>query len=221
MYPENEKMKYRAIIFDLDGTLTDTLDDLFISVNHALRSCSLPERSLEEVKRFVGNGVRKLIERAVPEGTEAAVLEQCFDAFRAHYVIHCQDHTQLYHGIASLLTALNAKGYRMAVVSNKLQAGVTELASTFFNGVIDVAIGEQPGIPRKPAPDMVQVALTQLGVTPSEAVYVGDSDVDLQTAANAGLPCISVLWGFRSRDFLVAHGATVLAETPQDILSLV
>ena len=149
------------------------------------------------------------------------MTEMCFEAFKAHCVIHCQDNTCLYPGIASLLTTLHAKGYRMAVVSNKLQKGVTELANTFFHGVIDVAIGEQPGIPRKPAPDMVQAALDGLGVYASEAVYVGDSDVDLQTASNAGLPCISVLWGFRSRDFLIAHGASLMVETPKDILSLV
>ena len=214
-------MKYKAIIFDLDGTLTDTLEDLFISTNYALRSCNLPERRLDEIRRFVGNGVQKLIEKAVPEGTDRTVLERCFETFRAHYVIHCQDHTCLYPGIASLLIALHAKGYLMAVVSNKIQTGVTELARTFFHGVIDVAIGEQAGIPRKPAPDMVQAALSRLGVTASEAVYVGDSEVDLLTAANAGLPCISVLWGFRSRDFLLAHGASILAECPQDVLSLV
>ena len=221
MHPEKKQMKYKAIIFDLDGTLTDTLEDLFISVNYALRSCGLPERSLDEVRRFVGNGVRKLIERAVPEDTGLTMLEKCFDTFRAHYVIHCQDHTCLYPGIATLLMSLHAKGYRMAVVSNKLQSGVNELARTFFHGVIDVAIGEQQGIPRKPAPDMVEAALGQLGVSKDEAIYVGDSDVDLQTAANAGLPCISVLWGFRTRDFLVAHGATTFAETPQDVLGLV
>jgi phosphoglycolate phosphatase len=215
------KMKYKAIIFDLDGTLTDTLEDLFLSVNHALRSCSLPERSLDEVRKFVGNGVRKLIERSVPEGTQSTVLEKCFEAFRAHYIIHCQDHTCLYPGIATLLMTLHARGYRMAVVSNKLQTGVDELARTFFKGIIDVAIGEQQGIPRKPEPDMVEAALSQLGVSKEEVIYVGDSDVDLQTASNAGLPCISVLWGFRSRDFLVAHGATILAEKPQDVLSLV
>ena len=214
-------MKYKAIIFDLDGTLTDTLEDLFLSVNHALKNCGFPERSLDEVRRFVGNGVRKLIERAVPEDTDARTLEQCYEIFCAYYMIHCQDHTCLYPGIASLLTALHAKGYKMAVVSNKLQAGVDELADTFFNGVIDVAIGEQPNVPRKPAPDMVQLALERLGVEASEAVYVGDSDVDLQTAFNAGLPCISVLWGFRNRDFLVAHGATAFAEQPQDLLKLV
>lgn len=214
-------MKYKAIIFDLDGTLTDTLEDLFLSVNYALRSCGLPLREKNEVRRFVGNGVRKLIERSVPEGTEQRVVEQCFETFQAHYIIHCQDHTQLYPGIATLLTALNAKGYRMAVVSNKIQDGVDELARTFFNGVIHVAIGEQPGIPRKPAPDMVLTALRRLGVEPSEAVYVGDSDVDLQTAANAGLPCISVLWGFRSRDYLACHGATTMVEHPQDLLALV
>ena len=184
-------MKYKAIIFDLDGTLTDTLEDLFLSVNHALRSCSLPERSLDEVRRFVGNGVRKLVERSVPENTDSTLLEKCFEAFRSHYVIHCQDHTCLYPGIAYLLTALHAKGYKMAVVSNKLQAGVDELAASFFGGVIDVAIGERSGIPRKPAPDMVLAALKELGVEPSEAIYVGDSDVDLQTAANSGLPCCS------------------------------
>ena len=214
-------MKYKAIIFDLDGTLTDTLEDLYLSVNHALRSSGLPERQLDEVRRFVGNGVRKLIERSVPEGTDSTKLERCFESFRAYYIIHCQDHTRLYPGIASLLTALHAKGYRMAVVSNKLQKGVDELADLFFNGVIDVAIGEQQGIPRKPEPDMVTQALDRLGVKKEEAIYVGDSDVDLQTASNAGLPCISVLWGFRSRDFLVAHGATLFAETPQDVLSLV
>lgn len=214
-------MKYKAIIFDLDGTLTDTLEDLFLSTNYALRSCDLPERSLDEIRRFVGNGVRKLIERAVPEGTETRMSERCFETFRTHYVVHCQDHTCLYPGIASLLTSLHAKGYLMAVVSNKIQASVTELAHTFFQGVIDVAIGEQTGIPRKPAPDMVQAALAQLGATASEAIYVGDSEVDLLTAANAGLPCISVLWGFRSRDFLLAHGASTLAESPQDILKLV
>ena len=221
LQPERRKMKYKAIIFDLDGTLTDTLEDLYLSVNHALRSCNLPERSLDEVRRFVGNGIRKLIERSVPEGTSIALLERCFEAFRAFYVLHCQDHTRLYPGIASLLTALHAKGYRMAVVSNKLQAGVDELADTFFNGVIDVAIGEQQGIPRKPEPDMVKHALDRLGVKKEEAIYVGDSDVDLQTASNAGLPCISVLWGFRNRDFLVAHGATMLIESPQEVLELV
>ena len=221
LQPERRKMKYKAIIFDLDGTLTDTLEDLYLSVNHALRSCNLPERSLDEVRRFVGNGIRKLIERSVPEDTSIDMLERCFEAFRAYYVIHCQDHTRLYPGIASLLTALHAKGYRMAVVSNKLQAGVDELADTFFNGVIDVAIGEQSGIPRKPEPDMVRHALDRLGVKKEEAIYVGDSDVDLQTASNAGLPCISVLWGFRNRDFLVAHGATMLVESPQEVLELV
>ncbi|MBP5393662.1 MAG: HAD family hydrolase [Bacteroidaceae bacterium] len=214
-------MKYKAIIFDLDGTLTDTLEDLFLSVNYALRSCGLPERSLDEVRRFVGNGVRKLMERAVPTNTAPILMEQCFEQFRAHYMIHCQDHTRLYPGVATLLMTLHAKGYRMAVVSNKLQSGVDELARTFFKGVIDVAIGEQQGIPRKPEPDMVEAALRQLGVSKEEAIYVGDSDVDLQTASNAGLPCISVLWGFRNRDFLIAHGATILAEKPQDVLALV
>ena len=214
-------MKYKAIIFDLDGTLTDTLEDLFLSTNYALRSCCFPERSLSEVRRFVGNGVRKLIERSVPEGTSRMHTDQCFEAFRSHYLLHCQDHTQLYPGIASMLMQLQAKGYRLGVVSNKLQAGVSELMRTYFHGIMDVAVGEQPGIPCKPEPDMVYTALTQLGVKPEEAIYVGDSEVDIETARNAGMACISVLWGFRTHAFLTAHGATQLAATPQDVVRLV
>ena len=214
-------MKFKAIIFDLDGTLTDTLEDLCLSANYALRSMSLPERSPDEIRRFVGNGVKRLIERAVPLGTDPRVTEQCFEYFRAYYVNHCQDHTHLYPGIASLLTSLHAKGYLMAVVSNKLQTAVTELSHAFFGSIIDVAIGERPGIPRKPAPDMVQAALERLGVAASEAVFVGDSDVDIQTASNAGMACISVLWGFSNRNFLLAHGASMLAKSPEDILTLV
>jgi phosphoglycolate phosphatase len=210
----------KTIIFDLDGTLLDTLQDLCLSVNYALRRCGFPERSLEEVRTFVGNGVRMLIHRAVPQDTPQPEEEACFQEFRAHYVLHCQDHTRPYPGIGEMLKSLKEKGHRMGIVSNKLQAGVTELHQAWFQETIDVAVGESEGIRRKPAPDMVFRALSELGSTTDDAVYVGDSDVDLETARQAGIPCISVLWGFRDRAFLSAHCASTFAVQPEEIPSI-
>lgn len=214
-------MKYKAIVFDLDGTLTDTLYDLKESTNYALREMGWPERSLEEVKRFVGNGVRRLMEQAVPSDAEEMEFDECFQLFKSHYVAHCQDHTNLYPGIHELLMALKERGFKMAIVSNKLQAGVNELYHRFFEGLIDVAIGETNEMRRKPFPDMVFSALEKLGVSREEAIYVGDSEVDMATARNAGLPCISVLWGFRDRDFLKEIGAFHMVEKPEEILTIV
>ncbi len=211
---------YKALIFDLDGTLTDSLEDLWLSTNHALRTMGWPERTLDEVRRFVGNGVHLLIERAVPQGTAPDRLEQCFQEFRSHYVEHCMDHTAPYAGITQMLATLDSEGYRMAIVSNKLQAGVSVMHSQHFAQHVHVAIGEHPGVRRKPAPDMVQEAIGRLGVSREECVYVGDSDVDILTARNSGLPCISVLWGFRDREFLLAHGAVTLAAKPSDIIAI-
>lgn len=209
-----------AVIFDLDGTLLNTLDDLADATNHALRHNGLPERTIDEVRHFVGNGVRRLIEQAVPDDIDLVCLEQVFADFKRYYVAHCQDKTCLYPGITEMLNELKSRGYRMAIVSNKLQAGVDELYDRYFRDTVEVAVGERPGIARKPAPDMVNAALSALGIDPFEAIYVGDSDVDLLTAQNSGLPCISVLWGFRDRQFLLAHGATTLAETPADVLRI-
>ena len=210
----------KTIIFDLDGTLLDTLEDLYLSANHALRSCGFPQRTLSEVRNFVGNGVRMLIHRAVPQGIPQPQEEACFQQFRAHYVQHCQDHTRPYPGIQEMLATLKEEGYRMGIVSNKLQAGVTELHEAWFRETIGVAVGESEGIRRKPAPDMVLRALSELGSPVTEAVYVGDSDVDLETARQAGMPCISVLWGFRDRAFLSAHGATTFAGRPDEIAGI-
>lgn len=214
-------MKYKAIVFDLDGTLTDTLYDLMLSTNYALSEMGWPERTLDEVRQFVGNGVRRLMEQAVPSDAEEMEFDMCFSIFQEHYVEHCQDHTALYPGIKELLDELKQRGYKMAIVSNKLQAGVDELYRTFFDGVIDVAIGERPDMKRKPCPDMVNAALKQMGVTAEEAIYVGDSEVDMATARNAGLPCISVLWGFRDQDYLKEIGAFRMVATPQEILEYV
>lgn len=213
-------MKYTTIIWDLDGTLMDTLQDLWLSVNHALRTYRMPKRTYEEVRMFVGNGVRKLMERAVPDGEANPQFGDVFDEFKRHYMQHCKDNTGFYPGISETLKTLKAQGIRMAIVSNKLQAGVTELHHEWFADTIEVAIGEREGIKRKPAPDMVEAALRELGVEKDNAVYVGDSDVDLATALNSGLPCISVLWGFRDRRFLEQHGATCFAEKPEDIITI-
>ena len=213
-------MLVKSIIFDLDGTLTDTLQDLCNSTNYALRQMGWSERSLAEVRRFVGNGVRRLIEHAVPEGVSSADFERCFAIFQEHYLEHCQDTTCLYEGVAEMLREVHAAGYRTAIVSNKLQAGVDELYATYFRGVVDVAVGEREGIRRKPAPDMVELALRELGADKSEAVYVGDSEVDVATAHNSGLPCISVLWGFRDKEQLIEAGATCFISHPRELLPL-
>ena len=213
-------MSYDIYVFDLDGTLLDTLRDLTTSVNHALRSAGMPERTIEEIRWFVGNGVKKLMERAVPEGTDNPRFEEVYQTFRAHYLLHGQDTTVPYDGIMEMLQALKDNGKQIAVVSNKFYKATEELCKHFFGDLVDVAIGEREGIRKKPAPDTVEEALRQLNVHREHAVYVGDSDVDIQTAMNSGLPCISVLWGFRDRDFLLAHGASTLIATPHDLLDI-
>ena len=212
-------MSYDTYIFDLDGTLLDTLQDLATSVNYALRQHHMPEHSIDDVRRFVGNGVRRLMERAVPEGAANPTFEAAFATFREYYMEHSLDTTRPYDGIPELIHELKERGCRMAVVSNKMMAATQELVHHFFPE-IEVAIGEHEaeGIRKKPAPDTVFAAMKQLGQ--GSAVYVGDSDVDLATARNSGLPCISVLWGFRDREFLLAHGATTFVERPMDILDI-
>lgn len=212
---------YKTYIFDLDGTLLDTLGDLAASVNYALRMHRMPEHSIDDVRRFVGNGVWKLMERAIPEGAENSDFEVTFATFRQHYMAHSLDTTKPYEGIPETLEALKAKGCHLAVVSNKMMAATQDLCRHFFPDTIEVAIGENEaaGIRKKPAPDTVFEALRQLGVGQEGAVYVGDSDVDIETARNSGLPCISVLWGFRDRDFLLQHGAKTLISSPSELLS--
>lgn len=212
--------KITTIILDLDGTLLNTLDDLAVSTNHALSNFGLPKRTIDEVRQFVGNGVRLLIERAVPKETPKNIIDAVFATFKAHYAENCMVHTGLYNGVAEMLIQLKEAGYKMAIVSNKIQSGVDELYRNFFAETVTVAVGEREGVARKPAPDMIEIALKELGSTKQETVYVGDSDVDIATAANSGLPCISVLWGFRDREFLVEHGAEIFAERPTDILPI-
>ena len=211
---------YNTYIFDLDGTLLDTLTDLAASCNYALRTHGMPEHSIDDVRRFVGNGVRKLMERAVPDGEVNPDFEATFATFREYYMQHSLDTTKPYPGIEDALTELKACGGRLAVVSNKMMAATVELCRHFFPDTIEVAIGENEaeGIRKKPAPDTVFAALKRLGVSGDNAVYVGDSDVDLATSRNSNLTCISVLWGFRDRDFLLDHGATTLITSPKELL---
>lgn len=211
--------QYSTYIFDLDGTLLDTIQDLATSVNYALSQCHMPERTLDEVRRFVGNGVRLLMIRAVPDGEDNPRFQEAFDIFRSHYLEHSLDTTAPYPGIMEMLQRLKANGKRLAVVSNKFDTATKELIHHFFGNLIEVAIGENEaaGVCKKPAPDTVNEALRQLGVGKENAVYVGDSDVDLQTARNSGLPCISVLWGFRDREFLLENGATTFVQSPDNI----
>ena len=211
---------YSTYIFDLDGTLLDTLADLAASTNYALRKHGMPEHTIDDVRRFVGNGVRKLMERAVPDGADNPLFDKAFATFRQHYMEHSLDTTRPYEGVPEMLAELHERGCHIAVVSNKMMAATQELCRHFFPDTVEVAIGEHEaaGIRKKPAPDTVFAALQSLGVEKYNAVYVGDSDVDIETAANAGLPCISVLWGFRDRDFLIQHGAKTFISAPSELL---
>lgn len=213
-------MTYATYIFDLDGTLLNTLDDLAASVNYAMDVCSMPRRTIEEVRQFVGNGVKRLIELSVPDGVDNPRFDEAFSTFKSHYSTHSLDNTRPYDGVVDVMRVLRDNGKRIAVVSNKFYTATRQLCHHFFGDYVEVAIGESESIRRKPAPDTVVEALRQLGVDDEGAVYIGDSDVDLATARAAHLPCISVLWGFRDKDFLLSHGATTFVSTPADILNI-
>ena len=208
----------KLIIFDLDGTVLDTLADLAAARNYALNKNGLPQRDIAEVRAFVGNGIRKLIERGVPSGTDERTTDAVHADFSAYYALHCAEATAPYEGVRDVISALRQKGLRTAVVSNKIDSAVQLLVQRYFPGDFDFAVGERADVRRKPAPDAVFAALEALGVKKEDAVFVGDSEVDLETAANAGLPCISVTWGFKDRDFLLAHGAKTLIDTPEELL---
>ena len=213
-------MPYQIAIFDLDGTLLDTLEDLYLATNSALEHHALPCRTRDEVRMFVGNGVEMLIRRAVPTGTDEPLIQAVLARFKSTYAVICEDHTRPYPGILDMLTALRERGIRVAVVSNKFDTATKKLCEKYFGNLVEVAIGERAGVRKKPAPDTVTEALRTLGVTVDGAVYIGDSDVDIETARNCAIPCISVTWGLRDEDFLREHGAATLVHTPEELLSL-
>ncbi len=212
--------KITTIIFDMDGTVLNTLDDLTDAVNHVFSQFDLPARSSEDYIKFFGNGIGYAMKCAAPEGTPDSLFDEMIPVFREYYDKHCLDKTRPYDGILELMSTLKEKGYKMAIVSNKIDSAVKELNDRFFSEYVAVAIGEKPGIKRKPAADTVLAALDELGASRSEAVYIGDSEVDLQIAMNSGLSCISVLWGFRDKNLLIENGATVFAKTPEDVLAI-
>ena len=214
-------MKYELIVFDMDGTILDTLEDLKNSMNHTLKLHNMPERTLDEIRSFVGNGIRKLIERAVMPETSAEQIDVIHKDFMKHYEIHCADFTRPYDGINDLIKELRNRGYKTAVVSNKADGAVQDLCVQYFPGLFDLAIGERPEIAKKPAADMVNLALNKLNVSKEKAVYIGDSDVDVATARNSKLDMIAVDWGFRTREFLVEQGAETIVSKPEEILELV
>ena len=214
-------MKYKAVIFDLDGTLLNTLEDLMDAVNYALTKYGYPARTLSEIRAFVGNGVRKLMERALPDGADNPQFELLLGAFRTYYTAHCEDKTHAYDGVIDLMEQLKAAGLKMAIVSNKLDSAVKDLNQSYFKDYVQTAIADKEGVRKKPAPDMVEQALLELQCEKKDTVYIGDSDVDIQTAANAGLACICVSWGFRDASFLRECGAAVIADTPQEVFYLI
>jgi phosphoglycolate phosphatase len=212
-------MRKKIVIFDLDGTLLNTLKDLTISTNYALKACNYPLRTVDEVRQFVGNGVYKLIERAVPSNSSSYAIDKCLTIFKKHYSENMYNNTAPYEGIIDLLKSLKQKGYIVAVVSNKFDNAVKDLCEKYFAGLVDFAAGENEklGIKKKPAPDTVFQVLKKYDLSSKEAVYIGDSEVDVATAAAAGLPCICVLWGFRDRDQIEAAGGKTFVHTPEEL----
>lgn len=213
--------KIDTIIFDLDGTLLNSLEDLRVSVNYALYGFKYPKQTLDMVRRNVGNGIEKLMERSLPDGKDNVNYEVCLEIFKEHYKTHMSVNTKPYPHIIETLAALKSRGYKLAVVSNKFDAAVKPLCQKYFKSLIDVAIGQSKDTKKKPAPDTVYIALDELESSAETSIYVGDSEVDIQTAKNSGMDCISVSWGFKTKEFLEQNGASVIIDTPLEIFNYI
>ena len=209
--------KYDTILFDLDGTVLDTLADLVNSVNHVLETFGFPRRSAAEIRGFLGNGIRKLIERSLSEPVEPERFEEILGCFREYYTAHCEEETKPYPGILLLIEKIRKAGITVGMVSNKNDAAVQALAASFFPGVFDVVVGQREDLAAKPARDMVDFALHQLGADREHCLYVGDSEVDRMTAENAEMDCALVTWGFRDADFLRSLNAEITVSDPGDL----
>lgn len=212
-------MKYKLVIFDLDGTILDTLEDLYLSVNFSLTKNGLPERSRDEVRKFVGNGIRLLIERAVPDDASAEITDKVFSDFKEYYSVHSMDNTKIYEGITEMLDSIKKEGIKIAVVSNKADFAVQKLVHKFFGDRFDFVLGEKASISKKPAPDMVYSALCSTEISAEAAVYVGDSEVDIETARNSGINFVIVDWGFRDSQYLIECGAEKTVSTVTELIS--
>jgi phosphoglycolate phosphatase len=216
-------MKYTTVIFDMDGTVLNTIEDITDSVNYILRKYDLPERTVDEVRHFVGNGARVLMDKAIPSGEQHPLFTEILRDYEAYYEEHCNIKTGPYHHIPELLKELSERGYKLAIVSNKPMGAVKELNEIYFKDYVSVAIGVAEGLRRKPYPDECLKAMEELGSTAGECIYVGDSDVDYKTAVNTGLNCISCLWGFRTREELLEAGvkSEYFVNDPMEILKIV
>ena len=212
-------MKYKLAIFDMDGTILDTLVDLAEAVNYALRKAGLPERSLQEVRSYLGNGMLRLIRLAAPEDASAELLAELKETFTEYYKAHCSANTRPYDGVVELIEELRARGVKTAVVSNKPDFGVQLLVRDYFPTSFDAAVGERTGIAKKPAPDSVNEVLRLLAISREEAVYIGDSEVDIETARNAGMTGVIVTWGFRDEDYLLSLKPDALAHDIKELRS--
>ena len=210
-------MKYKLAIFDMDGTILSTLDDLANGVDYALSENGLPARSKQETRAALGRGVRFLIEQSVPDGLSDAEISKVEEDFLKYYKVHSMDNTRPYDGIVELIKEVRASGIKTAVVSNKIDSAVKELCANFFEGAFDVAYGERIGIPRKPDPKPINAIIDEFGLSKNEVVYIGDSEVDLLTANNAKIDHIIVTWGFRDRAFLERNGAKNLVESMEEL----
>lgn len=213
--------KYDTVIFDMDGTLLNTLEDLADSVNFALEKHGFPFREMDEVRSFVGNGAARLIELCIPDGVNNPQYEECLKVFRRHYSENMQNKTDAYKGIMELLEQLSKENYKIAIVSSKFDKAVKELNKIYFEKYIKIAIGESKGISKKPSPDTVFKALEELGSTADKAIYVGDSEVDVKTAKNSGTICVGVTWGFRDRKVLEEKGADYIIDKPEELLKII
>ena len=213
-------MAYKAVLFDMDGTVLDTLDDLTDAVNYSLERFGLPRVSREHARANLGNGAAYLVRHCLPQGTDQGRTEELIAFYRAYYDAHCRVRTGPYAGILPLMARLKAAGIRQAIISNKPDPAVQELAAHFFPGLLETAVGESPAVRRKPNPDAVLRAVEQMGLEKADCVYVGDTEVDLQTAKNAGLDCIAVTWGFRDEEQLLAAGAEKLAHSAAELEAL-
>lgn len=213
-------MTYNTVIFDMDGTVLNTLEDLKDSVNYALHQMGYPFRTLDEIRRFVGNGSRLLIERAVPAGTTKEDCNKCLEIYSKYYATNNQNKTKPYDGIIDLLKELKDRKYKLAIVSNKFDSSVKVLCRNYYNEYIKVAIGESQNVAKKPAPDSVFTAIKELGSKVEQSIYVGDSDVDVETAHNAGIKCVGVTWGFRTRETLLNAGADYIIDNPVELIPI-
>ncbi len=211
----------KGIIFDMDGTILNTIDDVVASVNYAMRYFNLPEKTVQEVKDGIGRGAINLIEDVVPRGTSEADIYKIYEVYQTYYDQHTNDFTAPYEGILDLLKTLKNNGYKLAVVSNKYRYLVEALNHDIFKDYFDISMGEMDGVPIKPAPDMIHIALKEMNLSKDEVIFIGDSDVDMMTATNANIKSIGVTWGYRSKEVLIKHKADHIIDQPKDIIKII